>query len=303
MMSNISVILPVYNGLPYLKQSVESVLAQDLDDFEFIILDDCSTDGSWEYLLQMNDPRVTLLKNETNQGLFYNLNLLIRKSKGDLIKLWAQDDIMGENCLSETIAFHRRFPQIGFSYSKMHHIDEDGNTLPSKQDDTPELISTELHSYISFRYGCIAGNIANVTLNRQYLAEVGAFNEGMKISADFEMWVRLAQHHPVGFIRKQLIKLRNHSGQLSRKPEYFFLHAREDLQVYQILLNYVDESMKKEGLKLLRQYKLVYYYTLMIKDLLRGNFKNVIVYYNLLSKVDNFLVLSFRFFKQKFFKT
>lgn len=301
-MSTISVILPVYNGLPYLTASVESVLAQTLPDLEFFILDDCSSDGSWEYLTTINDPRVTLLRNETNQGLFYNLNLLIKKSKGDLIKLWAQDDIMGENCLSEIVAFHDRFPQVGFSYSKMHHIDEGGNTIPSKKDDTPEFIPTTLHSYISFRYGCIAGNIANVTLNRKFLSEVGEFNEGMKISADFEMWVRLAQHHPVGFIRKQLIKLRNHSGQLSRKSEYFFLHAKEDLQVYQILLSYVDESMKKEGLNLLRQYQLVYYYTLMVKDLLRGNFKNVMAYYQLLSGFDNFLALSFRFLMRKFFK-
>src|SRR4051812_47939904 len=99
----ISVILPVYNGGAYLVQSVQSVLSQEMTDFELLIVDDCSSDGSLGYLQSIDDKRVRLYNNETNKGLFYNLNFLINKSHSPLIKLWSQDDIMYPNCLERFI--------------------------------------------------------------------------------------------------------------------------------------------------------------------------------------------------------
>ena len=63
-MPSVSVILPVYNGIKYLPQSVGSILHQDFTDFEFLVLDDCSTDGSWEWLQSLKDERVHLFRNE-----------------------------------------------------------------------------------------------------------------------------------------------------------------------------------------------------------------------------------------------
>ena len=101
----ISVVLPVYNGGSYLVSSGESVLQQNYTDFEFLILDDFSTDNSWQYLNSLSDKRITLFKNEKNNGLFCNLNFLIKKSKSNLIKIWAQDDIMYTNCLENFFQF------------------------------------------------------------------------------------------------------------------------------------------------------------------------------------------------------
>ena len=70
----ISIILPVYNGEKYLKICVDSVLNQTYSNFEFLIIDDCSTDSSWEYLNSLTDRRVKLFRNEKNKGLFFNLN-------------------------------------------------------------------------------------------------------------------------------------------------------------------------------------------------------------------------------------
>src|SRR5438046_2777243 len=102
----ISVILPVYNGIKFVEDSVISVLQQNFRNFELLIVDDCSTDGSWEYLKTLNDSRVTIFKNPKNCGLFYNLNFLIGKSRGNLIKLWSQDDIMYSHCLASILSFH-----------------------------------------------------------------------------------------------------------------------------------------------------------------------------------------------------
>ena len=269
----ISIILPVYNGMKYLQQSVQSVLNQGFKNFELLIVDDCSSDDSWNYLKSLSDDRINVWRNEQNKGLFYNLNFLIKKSKTGLIKLWSQDDIMEIDCIAEICMFHKRHPQIGFSYTDRNYINAEGFVLQhSKEDNTPEIVLTELHTRIAFITGSIAGNIANVTLNKSAIDLVGLFNENMKISGDFEMWVRIAQHYEIGFLQKKLIKLRNHKEQLSSQEKYFIYHLKEDIIVYNFLFSYISPLLKKEGIGLLRKQKLLFYYTLMLKAFLKRKF-------------------------------
>ncbi|MDQ6812775.1 MAG: glycosyltransferase family 2 protein [Bacteroidota bacterium] len=301
--SAVSVILPVYNGGEYLLLSVQSVLEQTTDKFEFLILDDCSTDGSWSYISSIKDPRVKIFRNDENSGLFFNINFLIKKSKSQLIKLWSQDDIMYKNCLQTVIEFHEKYPRIGFSYSGRDIINGKGEVIRRNDDDTtPEIVATNLHALIAFFTGSIAGNIANVCLNFNALEKVGLFKEDMKISADFDMWVRMAERYDIGFIRDSLIQLRDHSGQLSRNESFYINHVREDLQIYRYLLGYVSDPIKRRGRSMLRKHKFVFYYTLMIKSLLKGNLKVFFAFYKQLSSFDNFFILTFYFFKGKLFK-
>jgi glycosyltransferase involved in cell wall biosynthesis len=296
----ISVILPVYNGGAYLVSSVESVLSQSLKNFEFFILDDCSTDNSWKYIDSVNDNRLTIFKNDTNKGLFYNLNFLIRKCNSPLIKLWAQDDIMYPDCLERFVRFNQEHRGLGLCYSGRDIIDENGIVKKlSFVDNTPAIVSSDLHARIAFFTGSIAGNIANVCINRNAMEEVGLFNEKMKISADFDMWVRLAKNHDTGFIPDKLIQLRDHDGQLSSKESSYILHVKEDMMIYRYLLGYVNPNLKSEGRSLLRKYKFPFYYTLMIKALLKGNLKTAYKFYKELQSMDNFLKLSFSFLKSK----
>ena len=286
--------------MKYLQQSVSSVLNQGFKDFEFLIIDDCSTDESWAYLQAINDARVHIFKNEINTGLFYNLNFLIKKSNSNLIKLWSQDDVMETNCIQEILAFHQRFPQIGFSYSGRRYIDANGDFLNISQiDETPELVSPQLHAHICFITGSIAGNIANVTLNKKTLEEVGYFNEQMKISGDFEMWVRLAKDNPVGFIKKELVQLRNHKDQLSGQEKYFIYHLKEDIEAYKILFGYITVKQAADGKIMLRNTKLIFYYTLMLKAVFKGRFTTAYRFCKLLGSFDNFLLLTWCYCKNK----
>jgi glycosyltransferase involved in cell wall biosynthesis len=296
----ISVILPVFNGGVYLAMSIQSVLQQSMQHFELLILDDCSTDASWSYISSIKDARVSKFRNDINKGLFFNLNFLIKESKSELIKLWSQDDIMYSNCLETTVEFHKKHPAVGFSYSGRDIIDETGEIKKSTETDTtPEIISPHLHTSIAFFTGSIAGNIANVCLNREALNKVGLFREDMKISADFDMWVRIAKEHNIGFIRSNLIQLRDHDKQLSRNPGLLIYHVREDLEIFRNLLERCDKKTKREGRQMLRRRKMVFYYTLMLKSLLGGQVKNTLAYFKELRSFDNFFLLTFFFFKAK----
>ncbi len=296
----ISVILPVYNGGQYLLHSVESVLTQEFEDFELLIIDDHSNDGSVEYLSKLTDSRIQVYYNESNKGLFPNLNYLIQRAKSDLIKLWAQDDIMLPNCLSEFVSFHQRNPEIGFSYSQRIIINENGIEIEnSRIDHTPDVFSKELHTKIAYYTGSIAGNISNVTLNKTAMQRVGLFDESMRISADFDMWVRMAEHFPIGHINHKLIKLRDHQGQLSRKEEYYINHVKEDLIVYRKLDGYSSASIKSKGRKLLRQKKLLFYYTLMLKNIVKLRIALSLEYFKILAKYDNIFILTYFYFLYK----
>src|SRR5688572_25320978 len=279
-MKPISIILPVYNGLHYLDASLTSVLDQSYVNFELLIIDDHSDDGSLQYLQSLEDKRIQLFKNEKNMGLFFNLNFLIGKSNSPLVKLWSQDDIMHRDCIKHIIAFHNNHPQIGFSYSGRDIIDEKGGIMPFNIiDATPEIVTVRLHTRIAFFTGSIAGNISNVTLSRKALETTGPFNESMKISGDFDMWVRIAKNYSIGFIKDHLVKLRNHTSQLSRQEKYYINHLREDLQVYEFLLGYINEYERKEGKTLLRNHKLLFYYTLMVKAFFKGSLNTAFIFF------------------------
>lgn len=300
---NISILLPVYNGGAYLKDSVMSVLRQDFDNFELLIVDDFSNDGSREWLEGLDDRRILYFKNEKNKGLFFNLNFLISQAASPLIKLWAQDDIMYEHCIRHFVLFHEKHPSIGFSYCMRDHIDEKGELVPGRENDpTPSIVSSSLHARIAYFTGSIAGNIANTCISKTALDKVGLFNEHMKISADFDMWVRLARHYDTGHIREKLIKLRDHAGQLSRNENFYINHVLEDLDVYRYLDSYVAEADRKKGIHLMRNHKLVFYTTLMMKAFLNGNTKLGKHYWKALSGYDNILKILFSFIKVKLLK-
>lgn len=297
----ISIILPVYNGGEYLKDSVNSILAQSFTDFELLILDDCSTDTSWPYLKKLDDERIRVYQNDTNKGLFYNLNFLIQVSNSPLIKLWSQDDIMNNGCLQEIITFHEYNPQVGFSYCAVRYIDEESNNIikPHRIDNTPSVISTDLHAKICFFTGSISANISATTLTKKALDSVGLFNEKMKMSGDFEMYVRVAQHFPVGFINKELVILRDHSNQLSRQEKYYVKALKEDIIAYQYLYSYSTDEIKKFGKEQLRNQKLVFYFTLMLKSLFKGNFNIAFQFWKAINSIDNGFVMLYYFLKNK----
>jgi glycosyltransferase involved in cell wall biosynthesis len=289
--------------MPYLRDSLESLLGQDYADFDIHILDDCSTDDSLQYLESVSSPRIRLHRNSVNRGLFYNLNFLTEASDSRLVKLWSQDDVMAGNALSAIAAFHDENPEIGMSYTAVQLIDAHGDFIENgKIDTTPPIIDRELHDRIAFRWGSIAGNIANVTLDRRIFSDVGPFNEQMRIAADTEMWFRIAGSYRIGFLNQKVIYLRNHSGQFSRQEKYYLNHLREELSAYRILIDRSSPAILKDGLRDMRRYKLQFYMTLMLKAFSKGKFRTGFRFFRELAAFDNIFILSWNFLLYRILK-
>lgn len=158
----ISVLMSVCNGEKYLARSVESMLNQTLDDFELIICDDASTDGTLELLnrYKERDPRVVVLHNEKNLGLGTSLNRCLYESKGEFIARMDDDDWAFENRFEKQVAFLREHEEYAFVGTNAIVFDGENDLRTMRKPEKPTLRqfvkgSPYLHPSIMFRRDAI----------------------------------------------------------------------------------------------------------------------------------------------------
>lgn len=207
----VSICLPVFNGQQHLAQAIESVLAQTLEDFELLISDDCSDDGSLEIIQKYaeKDARIRILKNDKRLGLFDNYNYCISEAKGKYLKFFAQDDLLEPNCLAAMSQVLNVIPSVSMVACERFVIDENSrkhikNELcPGLSLDGEELIFKSLitmHNYI--------GEPAAVMLRREL--HDGGFNSAYHHLGDLEYWLRLSQNGTCYFLDQALCTFRIH---------------------------------------------------------------------------------------------
>ncbi len=109
----ISVVLPAYNAARWIGESLESILSQSFDDFELIVVNDGSTDGTASVVERFGDPRIRLMSNDTNRGIIFSLNRGIEESRGRYIARMDADDIARPERLARQIAFMEAHPEVG----------------------------------------------------------------------------------------------------------------------------------------------------------------------------------------------
>lgn len=232
----VSVVLPVYNGSEFLLESITSVLTQTFEDFELLVWDDASTDGCWEIITGCADDRIVRFRQAHNRGLFTNLNDALTRARGDVVRLWSQDDRMKPGCLEREQDFLRCHAGLGFLYCQRDVIDANGRLVAHAPDDpTPAVMPGRVADDISFHWGSMPGNISTVSIPRTVLDEVGPFDTSITLAADFDLWVRIQERYPVGFCRDPLIDLRDHRAQLSRSAEAELAFCRECREIYRRL--------------------------------------------------------------------
>jgi glycosyltransferase involved in cell wall biosynthesis len=302
----VSVILPVFNGGRFLKSSIDSVIGQGFENIELLIWNDGSEDDSASVIESYHDERVRKFVSTENQGLFRTLNLLIAQATGDLIKLWSQDDVMKTNCVAESVKFMERHPSVGMAYSAYDIIADSGELLRAAPVDlTPEVIAPNVAAQIMFYHGSITGNIANVMIRRSALEAVGLFREDLVVSGDFEMWVRLAEVYPLGFIKEPLILLRSHRGQFSRRNGIYIQFMREDFDIIQTLVNRLPTQILDHARRYDRRHRQVQYVHHFLRCLLSGDWDEARGAYREIARFGGFaklLIIWFVTLNQRLFR-
>ena len=224
---SISIITIVYNGLPFLQDAIESILKQEYGDWELLISDDGSTDGSREFLDSLNDPRITVFKQEKNLGIFDNLNFLFSKAKAPISQILCQDDyFVSAKSLNHIINYwENATAQIGFV--RFNHNFPDGKQMLWYQDKIiPAVIKANESAIWFYAFGNIPGNLSNVSVRTALVKQHGGFNQGLPYAGDFEFWCRLAAKVDMGIDRRKVVHIRRHPGVASN-----FLNRKGELLV------------------------------------------------------------------------
>ena len=206
----ISVIMSVYNGETYLRESVESILKQTFKDFEFIIINDGSTDNSLSILEEYakKDERIKII-NQKNMGLTKSLNKAIKLSKGKYIARQDADDISDIYRFEKQLKFikNTNCKIVGTNYNI---VDEKLNIISKRRIG---------HKKLLWLYFIISNQIAHgsVLMEKDFILDIGLYNENIKYSQDYELWSRALAYDKksICVLDEFLYTLRKHSKSIS----------------------------------------------------------------------------------------
>ena len=208
----ITVAMPVYNGEGYVHLAIQSVLDQTYSDFELLIVDNCSTDGTLEVIKAFSDPRIRLHVNSSNLGMVGNWNRSVELATGEYIKFLSHDDLLDTTCLEEQIAGFMRHKQenIGIVTCKKKIINKDGKkVMPGfGLRGQSRTISGSVAIRKSIRSGRnIIGEPSVVLINTSVLKASGPF-ELPEFTPDIKMWFKILRKNDLYFINKTLASYR-----------------------------------------------------------------------------------------------
>ncbi|MCB9217969.1 MAG: glycosyltransferase [Ignavibacteriales bacterium] len=205
----ISVLLPVYNGEKYIRQSIQSILNQTYKDFEFLIIDDGSTDNTENVVKSFDDSRIKYIKKE-HTGLADTLNYGLKIAKYDWVARMDADDISHPERLNEQVnLISDNYPNL--IIATWAYVFKKKSILFSLETPTDDLILKKklaLHSVI---------NHPTVLFNRNFIIANGGYNINYSSFQDYELWLRIRNDATFKIISKHLLLIRNCHDSLSKK--------------------------------------------------------------------------------------
>jgi glycosyltransferase involved in cell wall biosynthesis len=197
-----SVIIPTYNRLDLLKRAINSVLSQTFQDFEIIVIDDCSSDGTWEWLTNIDNAKILAFRNISNKGLAYNRNYGASESEHTYLAFLDDDDYWLKDHLFELNQLIEKHPNAGL-YCNSYTIDYGGEKVSALHDnkDLSESI-TEFDDFKCFINSNALCAPSTTAVKHTIFNEIGGFNQETTVLEDVEFYVKLGLKYSVVHNRK-----------------------------------------------------------------------------------------------------
>lgn len=197
---SVSVIIPTYNRAHLVSRAIRSVLGQTYQDFEIIVVDDASVDGTEEVVKSFDDPRISYIRHEQNQGGSAARNTGIRAARGEYIAFLDSDDEWLAEKLKRQIVCLRGDPvRVGAVYTGRIYVME-GQVVKTVR----PTLGGDLRS--ALLAGNIVGTTSSVVVRRTYLEQAGLFDETLPAAQDADLWIRLSDICLFGVISDPLVR-------------------------------------------------------------------------------------------------
>jgi glycosyltransferase involved in cell wall biosynthesis len=239
----VTVLLPAYNAARWLAQALQSILVQSFRDFELLIIDDGSTDATPAVLARCADPRVRVVRHDTNQGLIATLNEGIALSSAKYIARMDADDVAHPRRLAYQVNFMERHSEVGVCGTWFHTrrgVKRVSVRPPVRHED----ISAALFFRSPFGH-------PTVMLRRGILSATGLKYASDAIGAeDFDLWVRLRPRTRFANVPKDLLEYRAHNDQVSSLLSVAQHRRAAQIRLGQLLSLVADPSPQEKALHL-----------------------------------------------------
>jgi GT2 family glycosyltransferase len=229
----VSILVPSYNGGRFLRESLDSLIAQTYPNVEILLLDDASTDETPAIAAEY-DGRVTYVRQPANMGIYDNVNVGIARARGEFIATYHADDIYLPTIVEAEVAYLRAHPDVGAVFCSDIFVDAEGREYgrmvlpPPVRGERPLDYRTVLNALMMYKNRFLVCPTAMVraSVHRQ----VGVYRQDRyRNTADLEMWLRIARACPLGILESHLMRYRHFHGNSSQlyhrlrtTPENFF---------------------------------------------------------------------------------
>lgn len=213
-MPKVSVLLANYNGEKHLHEAIESVLEQTYQDFEFVIIDDASTDSSRKVIENYHDKRIKKYYAEKNRNIAYSLNLALSMASGEYIARIDSDDVWELNKLEIQVQYMENHSECGACFTKVNIIDEYSNIANDMYDEYFQLFNSaenksqrEWLRFFFYQGNCLCH--PSVVIRRNVLEHVGGYYHLAYVPAeDYELWTRIVMKYPIHILEEKLVRYR-----------------------------------------------------------------------------------------------
>jgi predicted SAM-dependent methyltransferase len=211
-MPRVSVFIPSYNHAPYVGAAIASIQAQTFQDFEIIVTDDGSADGSADIIAGLDEPRLHLKRFAVNQGAVAATNDAIGRCSGEYLALLNSDDVFLPHKLARQVAFLDANPSIGAVFGQTQAIDHTGAPLDERASFNGRVFEVENRSQAEWlRLFFFHGNRIchpTIMIRRECYDTVGLYDARFRTLPDFQMWIRLVASYEIHVLPEPLIQFR-----------------------------------------------------------------------------------------------
>jgi glycosyltransferase involved in cell wall biosynthesis len=215
-MPKVSVVIPAYNAMAYLPETVESVLQQSFTDFELLIINDGSSDHIVQWASQLTDPRLKLISQQ-NQGLPGARNTGITHAQGEYIAFLDADDLWEPTKLEKQLQCFQANPNAGVVYTWTVLVDEYGQP-------TGRIFASQAEGnvWLQLLETDVISNGSSAMVRRDCFQVVGLFDRSLTSAEDLDMWLRIAEKYPFAVVKEPLTLYRQYATSMSKNRQRMF---------------------------------------------------------------------------------
>lgn len=237
----VSVLIKTYNHRAYIAQCIRSLLDQSFQDFEIVVTDDGSSDGTADVVRQFTDPRIRLQVSSTNEGISNAMNRTIARAQGELVAILNSDDFALPQRLALQVSFFEQHPGVAALFTKPLLVGENGERLaegwPEPGDQLNDLEPDTLLRYFFFHGNFLCAPTAMI--RRSVYARIGEYDPRLTNLQDLDMWIRMTLAGLRFHVLDQALtayRKRDNSGNMSAQRRDSILRA--EFEYSRILARY-----------------------------------------------------------------